>query len=191
MIEGDVLYRAAAVSGVVAVVALIVAAVTIALFFGGAGEIYGPINDVFVAITAVALLLPIVAVDRLAGPDVGPWLRIVTVAALVGAIVVAVGQLSLVVGVIDLRTSFVTGGLGAIPILIWVVSVIVLAIPLGVLPESVGWLAVAAIALVVGGSIIVALTTGMIAWATWTAVVVALVLWLANLSVTFLDQVPA
>lgn len=191
MIEGDVLYRAAAVSGVVAVVALIVAAVTIALFFGGAGEIYGPINDVFVAITAVALLLPIVAVDRLAGPDVGPWLRIVTVAALVGAIVVAVGQLSLVVGVIDLRTSFVTGGLGVIPILIWVVSVIVLAIPLGVLPESVGWLAVAAIALVVGGSIIVALTTGMIAWATWTAVVVALVLWLANLSVTFLDQVPA
>ena len=54
MLESGTLYRAAGLSAVLALIALVVAAVTIALFFGGAGQVFGPINDVFVAIMLIA-----------------------------------------------------------------------------------------------------------------------------------------
>jgi hypothetical protein len=191
VLESGALYRAAGLSGVVALVALVVAAVTIALFFGGAGQVFGPINDVFVAIMVIALILPILAVDRLAVGQAGLWLRIVSVGAITGAVLVAVGQLLLVVGVIDLETSFVTGGLGIIPVLVWIVALIVLAVPLGILPSPVGWLAGGAIALIVVGSLVTVVTTGPIAWAAWIAVGVILAVWLANLSATFLGRAAA
>jgi hypothetical protein len=191
VLESGALYRAAGLSGVVALVALVVAAVTIALFFGGAGQVFGPINDVFVAIMVIALILPILAVDRLAVGQAGLWLRIVSVGAITGAVLVAVGQLLLVVGVIDLETSFVTGGLGIIPVLVWIVALIVLAVPLGILPSPVGWLAGGAIALIVVGSLVTFVTTGPIAWAAWIAVGVILALWLANLSASLLGRTAA
>jgi hypothetical protein len=190
-LESGALYRAAGLSGVVALVALVVAAVTIALFFGGAGQVFGPINDVFVAIMVIALILPILAVDRLAAGQAGLWLRIVSVGAITGAVLIAIGQLLLVIGVIDLETSFVTGGLGVIPVLIWIVALIVLAVPLNILPSSVGWLAGAAIALIVVGSVVTFATTGPIAWAAWIALGVILAVWLANLSASFLGRAAA
>ena len=191
MIESSVLYRAAGLSAVVALIALIVSAIAIALFFGGAGQVYGPINDVFVAVTLIALVLPILAVDRVAGAQAGLWLRIVTVAAITGAVLAAVGQLMLVAGVIDLQTSFVTGGLGIVPVLIWIVALVVLAVPVGVLPVWIGWLAAAAIALIVVGSVIAMATTGPVAWVTWAAVVVVLVAWLGSLAATFMSRTTA
>lgn len=191
MIESSVLYRAAGLSAVVALIALIVSAIAIALFFGGAGQIYGPINDVFVAVTMIALILPILAIDRAAGAQAGFWLRIVTVGAIAGAVLIAAGQLMLVVGIIDLRTSFVTGGLGIIPVLIWIVALVVLAVPLGVLPGSLGWLAGAVIALVVVGSVVAMATTGPVAWVTWATVVVVLVAWLGSLAATFMSRTTA
>jgi hypothetical protein len=190
-LETGALYRAAGLSGMVALAALVVAAVTIALFFGGAGQVFGPINDVFVAIMVVALILPILAVDRLAAGQAGLWLRIVSVGAITGAVLIAVGQLLLVIGVIDLETSFVTGGLGVIPVLVWIVALIVLAFPLGILPSSVGWPAGAAIALIVVGSLVTFVTTGPTAWAAWIAVGVVLAVWLANLSASFLGRAAA
>jgi hypothetical protein len=188
MIESSVLYRAAGLSAVVALIALIVSAIAIALFFGGAGQVYGPINDVFVAVTLIALILPILAIDRAAGAQTGFWLRIVTIGAIAGAVLVAAGQLMLVVGIIDLRTSFVTGGLGIIPVLIWIVALVVLSVPLGVLPGSLGWLAGAVIALVVVGSAVAMATTGPVAWVTWATVVVVLVAWLGSLAATFMSR---
>jgi hypothetical protein len=188
MIESSVLYRAAGLSAVVALIALIVSAIAIALFFGGAGQVYGPINDVFVAVTLIALILPILAIDRAAGAQTGFWLRIVTVGAIAGAVLVAAGQLMLVVGIIDLRTSFVTGGLGIIPVLIWIVALVVLSVPLGVLPGSLGWLAGAVIALVVVGSVVAMITAGPVAWVTWATVVAVLVAWLGSLAATFMSR---
>ncbi|HYU49447.1 MAG TPA: hypothetical protein VEO91_05890 [Candidatus Limnocylindria bacterium] len=191
MIESAALYRAAGISAVVALVALVVSAIAIALFFAGAGQVFGPINDVFVAVTLIALVLPILAVDRVAGAQAGLWLRIVTVAAITGAVLAAVGQLMLVAGVIDLQTSFVTGGLGIVPVLIWIVALVVLAVPVGVLPVWIGWLAAAAIALIVVGSVIAMATTGPVAWVTWAAVVVVLVAWLGSLAATFMSRTTA
>jgi len=191
MIESSVLYRAAGLSAVVALIALIVSAIAIALFFGGAGQVYGPINDVFVAVTLIALILPILAIDRATGAQTGFWLRIVTVGAIAGAVLVAAGQLMLVVGIIDLRTSFVTGGLGIIPVLIWIVALVVLSVSLGVLPGSLGWLAGAVIALVVVGSVVAMATTGPVAWVTWATVVVVLVAWLGSLAATFMSRTTA
>ncbi len=119
MIDSGTLYRAAGLSAVVSLVALLVAAVAIALFFAGAGQVFGPINDVFVSITMLSLILPILAIDRLAGAEIGPWLRIVSLAAIAGAVLAAAGQLLLVIGIIDLRSSFITGGIGIVPVLIW------------------------------------------------------------------------
>src|SRR6266511_803065 len=184
MIESAALYRAAGISAVVALVALVVSAIAIALFFAGAGQVFGPINDVFVAVTLIALVLPILAVDRVAGAQAGLWLRSVTVAAFTGAVLAAVGQLMLVAGVIDLQTACVTGGLGIVPVLIWIVALVVLAVPVGVLPVWIGWLAAAALALIVVGSVIAMATTGPVAWVTWAAVVVVLVAWLGSLAAT-------
>src|SRR5438445_8590091 len=103
-LEDAALYRSAATSAVVGVIAVVAAAITITLFVAGAGEAWGPVNDVFDALLLAAIVLPVLAIDRLAGPDAQPWLRVVTVAAIAGLVLGAVGQLLLVAGVIDLQT---------------------------------------------------------------------------------------
>ena len=59
------LYRLASMSSWAALVALVLSGIALALFFGGAGEFWGPVNDALIVITAIALL-PVVARG---GPD--------------------------------------------------------------------------------------------------------------------------
>jgi len=181
-LDDSALYRSAATSAVVGVIALVAAAITITMFFAGAGEAWGPVNDVFDALLLAAIVLPVLAIDRLAGPDAQPWLRVVTVAAIAGLVLGAVGQLLLVARVIDLQTSYITGGVGIIPFFAWLVALAVLAFGPGVLPQSVGWLVVSIIVLSVGSGVISAVTFGPALWIASAALVVAIGVWLANLS---------
>jgi len=181
-LDDSALYRSAATSAVVGVIALVAAAITITMFFAGAGEAWGPVNDVFDALLLAAIVLPVLAIDRLAGPDAQPWLRVVTVAAIAGLVLGAVGQLLLVARVIDLQTSYITGGVGIIPFFAWLVALAVLAFGPGVLPQSVGWLVVSIIVLSVGSGVISAVTFGPALWVASAALVVAIGVWLANLS---------
>jgi hypothetical protein len=94
--------------------------VAISLFFAGAGGFWGPVNDLLVVAT-VLLLLPTMAVlVRLDGDRPGRWFRLVTLAAAGGVVVIALGQLALVVGLITLDASFLTGGMGVLPVIAWV-----------------------------------------------------------------------
>jgi hypothetical protein len=188
MMETAALYRAAGISAALAVVAFVISAIALTLFFGGAGQIWGPINDVFIALCMIALILPIVAIDRMAEGQAGVWLRVVTVAALAGAVLAASGQILLVVGVIDLQTSYVTGGLGFLPVLVWMMALVVLAGPLDLVPAPIGWLAGAGLVLVMIASVTTVVTMGPPAWLAWAAVVVVFALWIGSLATTFLDQ---
>lgn len=135
------LNEAASLSAIAAIVTLVISAITLALFFGGAGAFWGPINDVFVAFTTLLLVLPILAVLRLASGQVGPWFTILSVAAIGGAIVIAIGQLSLVARLVSLQTSFVVGGVGVVPLLLWVAGLAYLGIARDVIPAGIGYLA--------------------------------------------------
>jgi len=191
MLDDATLYRLAGLSAVVAVVALIISGIALALFFGGAGEFWGPVNDVFIALTLLALILPMLAVDRLAGPSAGIWLRVVTVAAIAGAVLGAAGQLLLVAGVIDLETSFVTGGLGIVPVLVWFLALVILAFGPGTLPAAVGWLAAGTLSLIVVGSIVSAITLGPVSWVAWTAVLLVLAASIWSLGTSLSGRVAA
>ena len=83
------LLRAAGVSALVAILALIVSGITIALFFGCAGAFWGPVNDLATAVALLALVLPVMGVQRLARAEAGAWLDVVTLAALAGIVVAA------------------------------------------------------------------------------------------------------
>jgi hypothetical protein len=169
-------------SAIAAIVALIISGVTIALFFGGAGSFWGPVNDVFTALTAILLILPILAVLRLAPDDIGPWFGVLSVAATLGALLIAVGQLLLVAGVISLDSSFLTGGIGVLPFLLWLVGLAYLVLTRDVMSVVVGYL--------IGGVLVAAALTTVSAlllpWPVTTAFSVALlallVAWLGLLA---------
>jgi hypothetical protein len=172
----------AGVSAVAAIAAFILAAISIALFFGGAGSFWGPVNDVFAAVTVLLLIPVMVAVLRLAPDDIGPWFAIVSWAAVLGALVIAVVQVLLVVGVVSLATSFTVGGIGVVPILVWAVGLAYLVLARDMLPVEVGWLLAAT--LVIAGLLTV---SSMVApWPVTGVIgvlfVVAFVGWLAQLS---------
>ena len=84
MLSDTQLYPTAGASAVVALIALVISGVALALFFGGAGAFWGPVNDMFVVVTVLALILPILAVDRLAAQEGVGWMRFVSIAAIVG-----------------------------------------------------------------------------------------------------------
>lgn len=191
VMESTQLFRVAGVSAWIAVVAFIVAAITIALFFGGFGQFWGPINDIAVSITLLALILPILAVDRMAGEQAMPWLRVVTVAAVAGAVLGAAGQVLLVVGVIDLQTSFVTGGVGIVPVLIWVGALIALALGMHLLPPVIGWTAALALAATFATIVVAVFTMGPLLWLACAAMATAYVLWLASLAMSLLRSATA
>lgn len=132
-------------SALVAIPTLVASGIALALFFGGAGAFWGPVNDVLTALTLVALILPIVAVWRLAPDDMGPWFGALCALAIAGALLGAIGQLLLVAGVIDLATSFVTGGAGILPVVVWAVAVVALTLTRALLPVEVGWLLAASL----------------------------------------------
>ena len=128
---------------------LIASGIAFWLFLNGAGAIFGPVNDVLTVISLALLALPVLGIRSIAATDVGPWFDVVTVLALVGIAVGAVGQLLLVLGVIPLQASFVTGGLGILPVLAWVLAVGIIAGRIDVLPDQLGWLTLALFALIV------------------------------------------
>lgn len=121
-----------------AVITLVLSGIAIALFFGGVAYVFGPINDVLISATLVLLVPTALAVRRLAAGHAGTWLDIVTWLAIAGMVGVAVGQLLLVVGVIDLQTSFVTGGIGFLPVLLWIGAVSYLALRSDAVDRPVG-----------------------------------------------------
>jgi hypothetical protein len=123
---------------------LVVGGVAGALFFSGAGAVFGPINDLFTAATLVLIVPAVVAVRRLdAERVVGGWLSVVSLATIGGLLLAAVGFVLLVVGAIDLQTSFVTFGLGMLPFLAWIAGLAVLSLRDGIIRRSVGWWIVA------------------------------------------------
>ena len=185
------LYRLAGVSSWIALVALVLSGIALALFFGGAGQFWGPVNDALIVVTTIALLPAVLAVARLAGERGSPWVTIVTAAAFAGLILIAVGQTLLIVGALTLEGSYVTGGLGVIPFIAWIVMVAVLALSAGVIPTTTGWLAVATIIGIVAFSAIGAVTQGPVLWVGGVALLVAIGAWLAGLATTFASNAAA
>ena len=179
------LYRLAGVSSWIALVAFVLSGIAIALFFGGAGQFWGPVNDALIVITTIALLPAVIAVARLAGERGSPWVAIVSVAAFAGLILIAVGQTLLIVGALTLEGSYVTGGIGVIPFIAWIVMVAVLALNAGVIPTTTGWLAVATLIVIVAFSAIAAVTQGPVLWVGGVALLVAISAWIAGLATTF------
>ena len=97
----------------------------------------------------------------------------------------ATGQTLLIAGRLSLDGSYVTGGIGVIPFIAWIVLVAVLALVSGVLPRPVGWLAVATVVAIVAEGVIAALTQGPALWVASIVLVVVLVAWLASLASAF------
>ena len=93
------LLRAAGYAAFSIIPVLIASGIAFWLFLNGAGAIFGPINDVLTVISLALLALPVLGIRSIAATDVGPWFDVVTVLALVGIAVGAVGQLLLVLGV--------------------------------------------------------------------------------------------
>lgn len=122
-----------------AIVTLVLSGAALALFFGGAGAFWGPVNDVLIAVSLFLLIPALLAVRELArSAGVGTWFEALTLLALAGMVLAAIGQLLLVVRVIDLQASFVTGGLGTLPFLVWMGAVSYLALNGQVLSRAVG-----------------------------------------------------
>jgi hypothetical protein len=119
------------------------------LFFDGAGSIFGPLNDVLVAVSLLLLGVPVVVIREMTSGWVGRWFGVVSLAALAGIALAAAGQLLLVAGVISLDMSFVTGSLGITPVLVWVVGLATVALRDGALPRQLGWASVALLASIV------------------------------------------
>ena len=191
MLPDSDLYPAAGASAVVALIALVISGITLALFFGGAGAFWGPVNDMFIVVTVLALILPMLAVDRLAADAGIGWVRLVTIGAVLGAILIAVGQTALVLGFLSLQGSFVTGGLGFIPIVVWLVALVVLAFASGVLPSPVGGAAVVVLVLIGVEALVGSATYGPLLWIASIALLAAMVAWLWILSSTLLARAPA
>jgi hypothetical protein len=184
------LYRLAGPSTWLALVALVLSGIALALFFGGAGEYWGPVNDALVVVTAMALIPVVLAVSRIAGERGGPWVVILTALTVAGLLVIAVGQTLLIVGALSLDGSYVTGGVGILPFLGWMLLVAVLALGERMLPASIGWLAIGSIAAIVVVSVMAVVTSGPLPWMATVGLVVILMAWLASLARAF-GPVPA
>ncbi len=185
--DDHTLLRTAGVSAAVAIPLLVISGIALALFFGGQGAFWGPVNDVFISLTMIALLLPIIAVDRLAADSV-PWMRLVSIIAFAGCVLVAVGQFALVAGIISLQASFVTGGIGFLGVVVWLIALVILTFGLSVLPAPVGWLSAAILALIVVEAVVGLATTGLGLWVASIALLAALVGWLWALSAGLLAR---
>ncbi len=187
-IDKPVILRAAGWSALAGLVALILAALTLALFFGGAGAAFGSLNDLLSAIALALLLLPILAVWILVRTDAGGWFSVVSLIALLGTVVAVAGQLALVAGLIGLEASFVTGGIGFVPILAWLVALAAVALRSEALPDLVGWLTVAVLAMIALTAAATTATTGLPVTLLSVVLVVVLAGWLVALAKDFLGR---
>lgn len=111
--------RSAAICAWLSIPALLLAAVFITLFFGGAGYIFGPLNDAMVVLTALLLIAPARQLVKALGAPPARWFAVLTWIAMGGLALIALGQTLLIVHVISLSDSFVTGCLGILPVLVW------------------------------------------------------------------------
>ena len=152
-VPNPILLRRAGYAAYLAAAVQLVSALALLLFFGGAGEIFGPVNDLLVAIAMALLVLPVLGLRALTGRTVGPWFAVLSTLALGGLAVAAVGQLLLVAGVISLEMSFVTGTAGILPILAWMVGVGTAARRSDALPDRLAPVTVAVLLLAVALSI--------------------------------------
>lgn len=119
---------------------LAAAAVSIGLFFGGAGAVFGPINDVTTAATLLLMVPGVLAVARLSRGRAGAWFAALSYLTVAGLGVAAFGLLALVAGAITLSDSFLIGGIGMLPFLAWLAAFAFVALRRGVLTRRVGWL---------------------------------------------------
>ncbi|MSQ41172.1 MAG: hypothetical protein EXR55_05900 [Dehalococcoidia bacterium] len=164
-----------------AIPVLLLAGLFLALFFGGRGAHYGPLNDIFSALSLLLLILPAIAIYVSAQAAAGPWLAVVTWLAVAGMIIGAAGQVLLVIGVINLQTSFVTGGIGILPVLAWVVSIAVLSLGLKQFSAPLGWFTIAVLLLAVLLTVASSLHWKSADWPLGGGLIIALVAWLGTL----------
>ncbi len=155
--------------------------VFLALFFRGRGDHYGPLNDIFVAISLVLLILPAIGIYSLTRNLNGPWLDVSVWFGVAGMVVVAIGQTLLVLRVVSLQTSFVTDGLGIMPVLAWMVSLVVLSSARAQLPDYIGWATGAALVLIVIVTLAWMLNMKAVTWSLAAALGGTLLLWLGSL----------
>jgi hypothetical protein len=174
--EAD-LFRFGGYSALAAIPAIILSGVFLALFFGGFGDFYGPLNDVFAALFLLLTILPAIAVYAIYRDQVGAWFGILTWLAVGGMLVAAIGQLILVVRIIDLQTSFVTGGVGITPVLVWLGALAYLVLRQGQLPTAIGWLLVGALAFALLLTLSSAARIGVGVWVFSLALLVAFCGW--------------
>jgi hypothetical protein len=134
------LFRVAGYGALGAIATLVVSGVALAIFFSDteALAVFGPINDITTAATILLLVPAVLAVRRLARGRVGSWFSVLSMVTLAGMALAAGGLVLLVVRVIDLEASFVTGGIGILPFVGWVVAVGYLALRGRLLKRSVG-----------------------------------------------------
>lgn len=136
-----------------AVPVLVLSLLFLFLFFGGAGAIFGPLNDLTVVVVALLLVpvaLAIMARLRERG-EARRWFEIVSWLAIAGLVVIALGQAALVVGLLSLDGSFMTGSAGVVPVLVWLAAQAWLGFRSGFPPRRAAWsivaVAVAAVAM--------------------------------------------
>jgi hypothetical protein len=175
-------FRLAGAAAGIAVLTLVISGIALALFFGGAGAVWGPINDLFVAITVLLLIPAMVALMRLAPAEVGAWFTLISFLAIAGAVAVATVQLLLVVGVIDLQASFLFGGISILPVIAWGVAMAYLGLAHGVPTSLGGWL-ILGVLVTAGLLTVVSFTLGGMATVVLGVGVVGLLsAWLATLA---------
>lgn len=131
--------RAAGYCAMAAVATLVASGIALALYFGGVHPVFGPVNDLFTALTLLLMVPVVLAVRQLAEGSLGPWFGWLSVATIVGLVVAAAGFVLLVAGVIDLQASFVTGGVGTLPFLAWVVALAFVSLRRRLVSAAVGW----------------------------------------------------
>lgn len=135
--------RTASASLRAALITLTLSVIAISLYFGGGGDFWGPLNDILVAATVLLFLPAVIVVRQLSARAAGGWLTVLTIAGLAGILIIAAGQVALVVGLIELETSFATGTVGVLMVVTWLAGSGVLAVRSRVLSRSVGWWALA------------------------------------------------
>ena len=168
-------------SAIAAVPVVILAGITVALFFRGAGDWLGPANDLLSVLALLLLLTPVLALNALHLSYAGGWLPILTLMALAGILVAALGQTLLVAGAISLGTSFITGGLGVVPLLIWAVAILVLGFQHQALPVYLSWLLLGVLALATALTIASMLGYPAAAWLLAVLLLIVLCAWLGCL----------
>jgi hypothetical protein len=183
--------RLAGYSAFGAVGALVISGIALALFFGGAGDFWGPINDVFITLNALLLIPPALVLSLVVRDQAGDWFRIASVVGVAGLLVIGVGQLLLVIGVITLQGSFVSGGIGLVPLLGWMVALAVVSLGSHALSASIGWSVVTTLAFALGTTAAYMLAPGTLTWILSGGMALAIAWWMASLGVELLGRAAA